>query len=44
MCRQELKLVITTEEEKDKVNYEKILIFHDESELDSLIIEVKKRF
>jgi hypothetical protein len=37
------RLVITTEEEKDKVNHGKILIFHDESELDSLMIEVKKR-
>jgi hypothetical protein len=36
------KLVITTEEEKDKVNYKKILVFHDESELDSMILEVKK--
>jgi hypothetical protein len=35
------KLVITTEEEKDKVNYKKILVFHDESELDSMILEVK---
>ncbi len=36
------KLVITTEEEKNKVNYKKILVFHDESELDSMILEVKK--
>jgi hypothetical protein len=36
------KLVITTEEEKDRVNYKKILVFHDESELDSMILEVKK--
>ncbi len=27
------KLVITTEEEKDKVNHGKILVFHDEAEL-----------
>ncbi len=36
------KLVITTEEEKCKVNYGKVLIFHDGAELDSLMIEVKK--
>ncbi|HSV50462.1 MAG TPA: hypothetical protein VLH35_09095 [Candidatus Acidoferrales bacterium] len=36
------KLVITTEDEKEKVNYKKILVFHEESELDSLILEVKK--
>jgi hypothetical protein len=36
------KLVITTEEEKEKVNYKKILVFHHESELDSIILEVKK--
>ena len=36
------KLVITTEEEKDKVNYGKVLIFHDAAELDCLMIEVKK--
>ena len=36
------KLVITTEEEKDKVNYGKVLVFHDAAELDSLMIEVKK--
>ena len=35
------KLVITTEEEKDKVNYKKVLVFHDESELDSMILDVK---
>ena len=37
-----LKLVITTEEEKHLVNHEKILVFHGEDELDSLIDEVKK--
>jgi hypothetical protein len=37
------RIVITTEEEQDKVNHDKILIFHDEYELDSLMIEVKKR-
>jgi hypothetical protein len=37
-----VKLVITTEEEKTKVNNDKVLIFHNEAELESLIIEVKK--
>lgn len=36
------KLVITTEQEKDRVLYPKILVFHDESELDTLVLEVKK--
>jgi hypothetical protein len=36
------KLVITTEEEKAKVDYSKILVFHDESELETMILEVKK--
>jgi hypothetical protein len=36
------KLVITTEEEKAKVDYPKILVFHDESDLDSMVLEVKK--
>ncbi len=38
----ELKVVITTEKEKDKVKHKKILIFHDEMELDDLANEVKK--
>ncbi len=38
-----VKLVITTEEEKDKVNYGKVLLFHGESELEGLMVEVKKR-
>jgi hypothetical protein len=36
------KLVITTEEEKAKVTYPKIIVFHDESELETLILDVKK--
>lgn len=36
------KLVITTEEEKSKVQYPKILVFHDESELETMILEIKK--
>jgi hypothetical protein len=36
------KLVITTEEEKAKVDYSKILVFRDESELETMILEVKK--
>ncbi|NLF87579.1 hypothetical protein GX563_02010 [Candidatus Bathyarchaeota archaeon] len=37
------KLVITTEQEKDKVSNHRILVFHgEESELDVLILEVKK--
>lgn len=37
-----MKLVITTEQEKHLVNHEKILVFHSEDELDSLVNEVKK--
>jgi hypothetical protein len=37
-----VKLVITTENEKAKVNNDKILVFHDEADLESLIIKVKK--
>jgi hypothetical protein len=37
------KLVITTEQEKAKVDYPKVLVFHgQESELDVLVLEVKK--
>jgi hypothetical protein len=37
------KLVITTEQEKNKVVYPKVLVFHgEESELDVLVSEVKK--
>jgi len=36
-----MKLVITTEQEKQLVNHEKILVFHSEQELDRLIDEVK---
>jgi hypothetical protein len=37
------KLVITTEQEKDKVSNHKVLVFHgEESELDVLMLEVKK--
>jgi predicted RNase H-like nuclease (RuvC/YqgF family) len=35
-------LVITTEAEKARVNYPKVLVFHDESDLEPLILEVKK--
>ena len=38
----EVKLVITTEEERHLVNYEKTLVFHDENELDNLVNEVKR--
>lgn len=38
----ELKVVITTEKEKALVKNEKILVFKDESELDDLVIEVKR--
>jgi len=37
----DVKVVITTEAEKNLVNYEKKLIFHDESELDKLVTGVK---
>jgi predicted RNase H-like nuclease (RuvC/YqgF family) len=36
-----VKAVITTEQEKGLVKHEKIFVFHDEAELDSLISEVK---
>lgn len=35
-------LVISTEKEKDKITYPKLLLFKDESDLDCLIMEVKK--
>ena len=38
----EVKVVITTEKEKALVKNEKILVFKDESELDDLVIEVKR--
>jgi hypothetical protein len=37
-----MTLVITTAQEKHLVTHEKILIFHNEDELDSLVDEVKK--
>jgi hypothetical protein len=37
-----VKLVITTEEEKAKVNHERVLVFHSEEELETLMLEVKK--
>lgn len=37
-----VKLVITTEQEKQAVNHDKIIVFHNEDELDSIINEVKK--
>ncbi|MCL5949018.1 MAG: hypothetical protein M1490_00895 [Candidatus Bathyarchaeota archaeon] len=36
-----ITLVITTEQEKHQVNHEKILVFHGEDELDSLVEQVK---
>jgi hypothetical protein len=37
-----VRLVITTEQEKNLVKHEKILVFHGEGELDNLIGEVKR--
>lgn len=38
-----MTLVITTEEEKAKVNYDRVLVFHgEEAELETLMLEVKK--
>jgi hypothetical protein len=37
-----MALVVTTEQEKHLVNHEKILVFHSEDELDSLVDEVMK--
>ena len=37
-----MALVVTTEQEKHLVNHEKILVFHSEDELESLVDEVKK--
>jgi hypothetical protein len=37
-----VKLVITTELEKQAVNHEKIIVFHSEGELDSIVNEAKK--
>ncbi len=37
-----VKLIITTEQERDKVNYDKVLVYNGEEGLESLIIEVKK--
>lgn len=36
-----VKLMVTTEKEKNKVNYDKILIFHGELELENLISDIK---
>ena len=38
----EVKVVITTERESHLMKHERILIFHDESELDTLVNEVKR--
>lgn len=38
----EVKVVVTTERERHLVNHERILIFHDEKELDGLVDEVKR--
>ena len=37
-----VKLVITTEKEKDLVNYGKIFVFHGENDLENLIGDVKR--
>lgn len=37
-----VKLVITTEEEKEKIDFERVLTLQGESDLECLIIEVKK--
>ena len=37
-----ITVVITTEQEKQLVNHEKILVFHSEDELESLVDQVKK--
>jgi hypothetical protein len=37
-----VKLVITTEKEKQAINFEKILLFHSEAELDNIVNEAKK--
>ncbi len=37
-----VKLVITTEQEKNLVKYEKIFVFHGEADTDNLINEVKR--
>jgi len=37
-----VKIVITTEKEKSRVNYGKILVFESENELDNLISEIKR--
>jgi len=38
----EVKVVITTEKEKSKINHEKVLVYDSETALDSLINEVMK--
>ena len=38
----EVKVVITTEKEKHLVKHERILVFHGENELDTLVNEVEK--
>ncbi len=38
----EVKVVITTEGENDLISHPKILVFHDESELENLVNEVKQ--
>ncbi len=37
-----IKIIITTEQEKGKINFKKMLILNGETEIDCLIIEVKK--
>jgi hypothetical protein len=37
-----VKLVITTKQEKQKINHEKIFIFHDDEDLENMVNELKK--
>jgi activator of 2-hydroxyglutaryl-CoA dehydratase len=37
-----VRLVITTDREKDLVKHDKVLVFHNENELDNIVNEVKK--
>jgi transcriptional accessory protein Tex/SPT6 len=37
-----VKLVITTEQEKQKIKHEKIFIFHDDEDLETMVNEVKR--
>ncbi len=37
-----VKLVITTEQEKQKINHEKIFIFHGDEDLENMVNEIKR--